>query len=269
MRQTTRWLQAMLAGLLGIAVLSVGVSAGLDWRYADLAPLPALLTPPPTRPTTSSPTLTPSPTRTLSERGDPTRGATLYAQHCAVCHGPQGEGTNVAPALRTERVQAMTPEELYTILASGIPGTAMPGWLGPLDEAALWDLVAWLLNPTQVASTPSPTPPADMLAWGAQLYAQYCASCHGVEGQGTRRAPALNTPTVVTMPAETLAQIIAQGTPNGMPGWAGILDDTAIQALVAYIQSWEGNATPSAPQPGGPRRGRGRGPWWARPTPTP
>ncbi|NPA26891.1 MAG: c-type cytochrome [Chloroflexi bacterium] len=275
MNRSLGWVQGLIAVLLGLAVTGVALASGMDWRYAE--PVAALLpgdamdataTMPPTpsaTTTTSSPATTPTAL-------DLEQAQSLYSLYCAVCHGPQGEGTAAAPALNTERIQTMDPEALYRLIAEGVPRTAMQAWLGPLREDEIWALVALLqqgiaLNLADI--TPTPSPAADPLTLGAQLYAQYCASCHGVQGEGTRRAPALNTTAVVTMPSEDLYRIIAEGTPNGMPGWATVLDETGIQALVTYIQSWEGDTSPTTPQRGGPRRGRGRGPWWARPTPTP
>ena len=80
---------------------------------------------------------------------DVARGASLYVQVCASCHGPEGAGDGPAgigldPApsnLRDPaRMRALSPFALYSTIRYGIAGTAMAPFEGAFDEAALWDL---------------------------------------------------------------------------------------------------------------------------------
>lgn len=99
---------------------------------------------------------------------------------------------------------------------------------------------------------------AALIAAGRDLWAQNCASCHGVSGEGVD-APALNAREFLeSVTDEQVHHITAAGIPGTeMPAWwnefGGPLTDEQIRALVAFIRSWEDSA-PSRPdwrEPGG------------------
>lgn len=82
--------------------------------------------------------------------GDPGRGAALFAQHCATCHGKSGEGEK-GPALGNPALAAVASDGFFTgTIVRGRPGTKMPsfGTGGPeharLTAAEVADLVALL-----------------------------------------------------------------------------------------------------------------------------
>ncbi len=86
------------------------------------------------------------------------------------------------------------------------------------------------------------------VAQGAKLYAQYCFSCHGLNGQGGS-GPKLNGNEAVNSLSDTdLLRIIKAGIPNSsdpskfmMPAWGdqfgGPLSDPQVQYLFALIRS--------------------------------
>lgn len=148
-------------------------------------------------------------------RGDAGRGQTLYAQKCAVCHGPTGRGDGPAEFVLFPKPRDLTSgkfkirstptlptdEDLFRVVSQGIPGTAMPGW-GSLTEQERWDLVAYVKTlspvfreqavpaPTPVPRPPRPTPA--LLALGRTLYTEAeCLKCHGPAGRGD--GPAADT----------------------------------------------------------------------------
>ncbi|HEY8492881.1 MAG TPA: cytochrome c/FTR1 family iron permease [Myxococcota bacterium] len=80
---------------------------------------------------------------------DPERGAALYAQACASCHGAEGRGDGPAgvgldppPSDLTDpaRLGALSPFALYSTITYGIAGTAMAPFGASFDDAARWDL---------------------------------------------------------------------------------------------------------------------------------
>jgi mono/diheme cytochrome c family protein len=83
----------------------------------------------------------------------------------------------------------------------------------------------------------------EALEEGAQLYAENCLVCHGDQGQGRVGATlAKNWPSI--RPDLTIRAVIADGVPGSpMPAWSqaqgGLFSDSQIDALVAYILSWE------------------------------
>jgi mono/diheme cytochrome c family protein len=86
---------------------------------------------------------------------------------------------------------------------------------------------------------------------GGQLWGLNCASCHGDRGQGVD-APALNSKQFLqSITDEQMHRIVAAGiTGTGMPAWwnefGGPLTDEQIEAVVAYVRSWQPRA-PSRP----------------------
>lgn len=72
---------------------------------------------------------------------------------------------------------------------------------------------------------------------GGKLYAQHCASCHGVNADGGGRAPSLHTPSVQGMPDAVLVQFLTDGDlPKGMPSWSRLPEERRWQ-LARYIKS--------------------------------
>ena len=83
---------------------------------------------------------------------DLSRGAALYAQQCAACHGPSGHGDGLAaagldppPIAFTDAARAAqrTPFALYEVISQGVPGTAMASFAG-LSEADRWALAFYV-----------------------------------------------------------------------------------------------------------------------------
>jgi len=193
-------------------------------------------------------------------------GIQLYSESCVACHGSDGLGTSLAPAINDALVRAKDADELERSLLNGIPGTLMAGWQNVLavdEAAALLDLIArWDEVPAGTISEPDQPIPVtqESLLLGADVYAQSCARCHGTDGEGTRRAPSLNVKGYLEETSDAaMQQIITLGVPGtAMPAWGDRLTDAEIQAVVGMIRSWQ----PTAPEVATPARGGG-GPWWA------
>jgi mono/diheme cytochrome c family protein len=81
-------------------------------------------------------------------------GLEHFADHCAVCHGNNGNGDTVigrrtfppAPDLRAPRTQGLSDGELFYAIEQGIPWTAMPAWKTGTAEGELesWKLVRFI-----------------------------------------------------------------------------------------------------------------------------
>ncbi|MCU0484874.1 MAG: c-type cytochrome [Anaerolineales bacterium] len=191
-------------------------------------------------------------------------GILLYAENCVACHGADGLGTRLAPALNDPAVQAQSTADLERTLRLGVAGTLMAGWEKALDVEQIATLVDLLLRWDEIPTGAIPAPEktilvtAESLALGAELYANSCDNCHGPEGQGSQRAPSLNVRSyLVDTPDAALEQIITLGVPEtAMPAWGDRLSEAEIQAIVGFIRSWETTA-PEVAQPV-----RVRGPWW-------
>ena len=187
------------------------------------------------------------------------QGIALYAEQCVSCHGPDGLGTGLAPALNTPEVRQKPAQDLERAVNLGIPGTLMAGWQNILtteDVAALMALIVdWDVVPA--GSIPAPDiqiqVTEESLALGDDLYSAYCSRCHGSDGQGTPRAPALNVKGFLENANDmAIQQIIALGVPGtSMLAWETRLNEIDIQAIVGFIRAWE----PTAPEVAEPARG--------------
>jgi cbb3-type cytochrome c oxidase subunit III len=181
-------------------------------------------------------------------------GLLVYAENCAACHGSNGAGTVIAPALDSADLRAVSREEVIDLVNTGVPGTLMAGWSEMIvseEIEAVIDLIyrwpemvqAGVEFPeVEVMSIPSSP---ELIADGQQLFNIACKSCHGVDGYGSPMAPAVNNQIFLAeTPDAAIYQIIAGGVPDTlMPAWGSRLNDRDIQSLVAFLRSME----PSAP----------------------
>ena len=173
------------------------------------------------------------------------QGQKLFADNCATCHGNNGEG-DIGPALNSKKfLQSTDDNVIFSLIGSGVPGTAMPSWSqaygGPFTNEQINDLVGyirhWQATATDIAKpTPTPNP-----AQGATIYKSICYACHGTNGEGTDRAPALNDQKLLAQFDDNwFRQTVSKGFPSqGMPTWGKVLSPEQINAVVAYIRQWQ------------------------------
>ncbi|HND47709.1 MAG TPA: c-type cytochrome [Anaerolineales bacterium] len=197
---------------------------------------------------------------------------TIFASQCVSCHGADGLGTNIAPALNDPLVREKTTDELNRTITFGSAGTLMAGWSNALSTEDISALVTLIQRWDEVpsGSIPAPDVPipttAESIALGGDLYAANCAQCHAPEGQGTQRAPSLNVKSFLTDTSDlAMEQIITNGVPGtAMPAWGTRMSAADIQAIVGFIRQWE----PTAPEVASPIRGAGGPPWMRNNTST-
>jgi cbb3-type cytochrome c oxidase subunit III len=188
--------------------------------------------------------------------GPDERGRALYAQHCATCHGAEGQGRvrGNATALNNPDFLAWASDAfLQTTIARGRRGTEMRGWAreagGPLDADDIRALVAFLRSWQQdIPKPPAPPVGPGNASRGRQLYEMACANCHGWEGRGELgMGPALNNPDFLAAADDTfLWATIAYGrreTPMfpSLRGLGGVrqFTEAEITDLVAYLRRWQ------------------------------
>jgi mono/diheme cytochrome c family protein len=145
------------------------------------------------------------------------RGKRFFLEHCAHCHGLAGDGEgwdgqylDPKPAdFQGMRNKQMTPEAQGEHLAKvtfGIKDTAMPSWGEFLPVEQRWDILRFLMGswmagqPVTVSVYGNGEIAANFVlassdvyiseghtisvTHGADMFAQYCATCHGDQGQG-------------------------------------------------------------------------------------
>ena len=79
---------------------------------------------------------------------------------------------------------------------------------------------------------------------GAQRFMEFCAGCHGADGKGGDKAPALvSASSPMGFSDAELFRIVHDGTRGGMPPFAQI-GDANIRAVVHYLRTLQGEAEP-------------------------
>src|SRR3990172_1484992 len=171
-------------------------------------------------------------------------GRALYEDNCDTCHGDNGEGLVGPPLNSRELLKTTSDESLFSLIRTGVPGTMMPAWGqtagGPFTDEQLSQVVAsiraWEATAPEIvpeANTPDPVR-------GATIFANTCFICHGENGQGADRAPALNDPVrLKDFDDAWYRNTIAHGRPaKGMPTWGTVLSPAQINDLVALLAAW-------------------------------
>jgi mono/diheme cytochrome c family protein len=91
---------------------------------------------------------------------------------------------------------------------------------------------------------------------GAAVYAEFCQACHGPQGEALAEGPAF---TAIEYDPETTRDVITNGLDSNeqddtaMPPYSqmsgGLLSDTQIENLIAYMETWATGNVPALPQP--------------------
>lgn len=188
-------------------------------------------------------------------------GKEVYAAQCAGCHGEFGAGDgDAAKSFDTppraladgDWLSGRSDQQLHSTIMQGVPGTSMPAFYDEITAPQVDAVIAYL---RQLAGV---TPRANPLSgWAQENYLAYCASCHGVDGDGEGPAAGRIEPAPRTfrnptwMAGQTDAKLqdaVRHGRPGtAMPPFGAILSDAEIARLVEYIRAFAGaEAIPGA-----------------------
>ncbi len=184
------------------------------------------------------------------------RGAMLYAQHCASCHGDTGKGGTGVPLSNTSFQQQVSDRFLFNTIKYGRPGRVMPAF-SQLDKQDIQAIVK------HVRTFSSARPPKLSMAKitgdisnGKELFHKHCASCHGTDGKGGKGtgvtfsrprdlpiiAPALNNIGFLKSASDQMIKdTLMQGRDN-TPMVSFLkqgLSEKDINDLVAYVRNFE------------------------------
>ncbi len=175
-------------------------------------------------------------------------GAALFAANCASCHGSIGQGvaepdprgsggiTGQGPPLRG--VGALAPD--FYLRTGRMPiehAGEEPERRRPLfNQREIRALVAYVASFGGGPAIPRPHPAAGHLPEGMSLFAEHCAGCHQIVGQGGyvtgAKVPVLQHAT----PTE-LAEAVRIG-PFLMPRFSPrAISDADLDKIIAYVQS--------------------------------
>ena len=123
-----------------------------------------------------------------TSRADLAAGEKLFTVHCALCHGPKGEGGRGPMLAQAKLAHAPDDTALLKVIEEGIRGTEMPG-AGALSDHEMRQTAAYVRSLGRVPIKPVPGDPAR----GAEIFRGKgnCTGCHSIHGEGGVSAPDL------------------------------------------------------------------------------
>ena len=190
-------------------------------------------------------------------------GARLYSQNCAACHGENGTGGIGVPLSLPSFQSTISDDYVRKTIQLGRPGRIMPAFtqLKPDEiDAIVSHVRAW--NKSKPVTYPA-TPVAGNPIRGKQLFAQYCAGCHGANGEGGKgtgvtfsrprdlpiMAPALHNPGFLAAATDAMIKNTLikgrAGTPM-VSFYQHGLREKDINDITRYVRSFEQQPTVSS-----------------------
>jgi len=173
------------------------------------------------------------------------RGAALFHGKCVQCHGAPGVAQNdigksmqPVPGPLVDALQRWRPREIYWITRHGIKMSGMPAWQFRLDDAQLWDVVAFVqrlpeLTPQAYAGAIQDAPPPASLSMAQSSAVQNrpsdaergrlalahhaCSACHTIPGI-TGSSPNVGPPLGGLASRSLIAGKLAN-TPDNLVAW--------------------------------------------------
>jgi high-affinity iron transporter len=87
------------------------------------------------------------------------RGAQVYAQSCAACHGADGHpnralGLETQPPDFQSETGPLTPQRIFSAATYGVPKTAMPAFDSGLTDEERWDVAFFVLSLAHPGASP-------------------------------------------------------------------------------------------------------------------
>jgi mono/diheme cytochrome c family protein len=180
-------------------------------------------------------------------------GATVYSQHCVVCHGEKGNGdTRVRRGLSSpprdfttaQAHRELSRERMINSVTHGRPGTAMMPFDERLSEDKIAAVVDYIRTKFMTGEGSADQPPK--MVRGEQLYVRNCAVCHGDRGSGAVwTQSSLNPPPrnfTAAMRDELTRERMITSVTYGRPGTAMMsfrkrLSPDDIETVVDYIRA--------------------------------
>lgn len=170
------------------------------------------------------------------------RGASVFQAQCSQCHGSGAAGAKGFPnLLDNDWLWGGSLPEIAHSVRHGIRNTTddnarysqMPKFGEILEEHEIATLSAYV----QAISS------GDMTDEGRSLFADNCASCHGVNAQGDREQGAPNLTDAIWLYGGDLDSIttsITNARFGVMPAWGQRLSEADVRAVSVYVHSLGG-----------------------------
>lgn len=116
-------------------------------------------------------------------------GSRIYSSQCALCHGPNGDGVSGIDLRRGVFRRVTSDNDLTKVIGEGLSGSGMPAF--KLQPAEMTGIIAFIRAGFDKSAA---AVKVGDVARGQALFEGKgaCASCHRVNGKGSRVAPDLS-----------------------------------------------------------------------------
>ena len=156
----------------------------------------------------------------------------LYKMNCAGCHGAEGKGAAAIGLGDPVYLAIADDATISRVIANGVRGTAMPAFAqsagGMLTTEQIDAIVTglrshWARPDILRGENPPPysTQTHGDAMRGANVFAVYCASCHGAGGRGGPKASSIVDASYLALVSDqSLRTNVIAGRPDlGAPDW--------------------------------------------------
>lgn len=174
----------------------------------------------------------------------------LYGQNCAACHGAEGRLGPSRPLADPVYLAYVGPERMREIVAQGVPGTPMPGFALTQNGTLADDQIAALVreiyarwgDSASVAGVALPAYDGSSAsaAGGHAAFGQFCADCHGADGNGGAKAGSVVDPNFLALVSDQSLRtsIVAGRTDLGMPDWRAVGKRPMTPQEISDVVAW-------------------------------
>ena len=161
-------------------------------------------------------------------------GRSVYANHCATCHGSDARGAKGFPNLvDSDWLWGGEPERVLETVLVGRRG-AMPALGAALGPRATSEVAVYVQGMSGL--------PVDraLAAAGAKHYQSLCVACHGADGRGNTLVGGPNLSDDIWLYGgayEQIVESIARGRTGEMPAHAPLIGEAKARVATAWVLS--------------------------------
>ena len=185
---------------------------------------------------------------------------TLYGANCAGCHGKDGKHGPAMALSDPVYLSIADNDTLRSTIAQGRTGTAMSAFSqkegGMLTDEQIESIVRGIRERWGAAPLVGATPPPYKATaigdakQGEGIYATFCASCHGSDGQGGPKAGSVTNPAYLSLISDQgLRTLVITGRPDfGAPDWRGNVPGRPMtHQEISDVVAWLSSQRPALP----------------------